>query len=136
MKRKLKYPLDYKVVETTDGDRVIARSRNLENGLLQLRRAEDRAKKSKCWPNRKFKLITPMPTESEKLKQINELANALWDWSNMLDDTNLDRLRKIIGLSGGVVCRTCNGSKKFQDTDLECPDCKPSNDKLTHGATQ
>ena len=27
----------------------------------------------------------------------------------------------------GVICRTCGGSRKFMDTDVECPDCKPSN---------
>jgi len=58
MKRQLKYPLDYIVVETSDSNRIISRSRNLENGLLQLRRAETRAKKS-TYPNRFFKLLTP-----------------------------------------------------------------------------
>jgi len=79
---------------------------------------------------------------TNKIGEINALANGLWDWSNMLDDTNLERLRKIIKLSGGVVCRSCAGSQKFRDTNLECPDCKPdapaepANSKLTDAGTK
>ena len=76
MKRKLKYPLEYKIVETTDGNRVISRHRNLENALIKLRRSEIRARDSH-FPNRKFKLIEPATEERSAISALAYCAKNL-----------------------------------------------------------
>lgn len=51
--------------------------------------------------------------EQEKtIQEVRTLASGLWGWSNMMDDTNLERLRKIIQLTGDVAEAANDGTER------------------------
>ena len=62
---------------------------------------------------------------TNKVREINDLANKLWDWANMMPDEHLASLSKIIDLSGGVKPKASAESANDKLTDSRDANQKP-----------